>query len=111
MVASFVGIEDFRKLDIRVGTVVEVERVRRTEKLYRMVVDLGSLGTRQTVASLVGYYTPDQLLQRKIVFLANLKPVKFSGEVSEGMILTADREDTVSLLIVEDEVPDGVRVV
>jgi len=108
---SYVSVEDFEKLDIRVGTVVKVERIPRTEKLYRMVVDLGSLGTRQTVASLVGYYTPDQLLQRKVVFLANLKPVKFGGEVSEGMILTADQEDTVSLLTVDEEVPDGVRVV
>ena len=111
MDASFVGIEDFKNLDIRVGTVVKVERIPRTEKLYRMVVDLGPLGTRQTVASLVGYYTPDQLLQRKVVFLANLKPVKFSGEMSEGMILTADQEDTVSLLTVDQKVPDGVRVV
>ena len=111
MDASFVGIEDFKKLDIRVGTVVKVERIPRTEKLYKMVVDLGPLGTKQTVASLVGYYTPEQLLQRKVVFLANLKPVKFSGEMSEGMILTVDQEDTVSLLTVDEEVPDGVRVV
>ena len=111
MVASFVSIEDFKKLDIRVGTVVKVEHVRRTEKLYKMVIDLGPLGTKLTVASLVGYYTPEQLLDRKVIFLANLKPVKFSGEVSEGMILTADQEDMVSLLTVDQEVPDGVRVV
>jgi len=109
--ASFVGIEDFEKLDIRVGTVVKVERIRRTEKLYKMVIDLGPLGTRQTVASLVGYYTPEQLVGRKVVLLANLKPVKLSGEVSEGMILTADQEDMVSLLTVDNEVPNGVRVV
>ena len=111
MGASFVGIEDFEKLDIRVGTVVKVERIRRTEKLYKMVIDLGPLGTRQTVASLVGYYTPEQLVGRKVVLLANLKPVKLSGEVSEGMILTADQEDMVSLLTVDNEVPNGVRVV
>ena len=111
MGASFVSTEDFRKLDIRVGTIVKVERIRRTEKLYKMVVDLGPFGTKQTVASLVGYYTPEQLLGRKVVFLANLKPVKFSGELSEGMILTADQENVVSLLTVDTEVPDGVRVV
>jgi methionyl-tRNA synthetase len=108
---SYVSIEDFKKLDIRVGTVVRVERIRRTEKLYKMVIDLGPLGTKQTVASLVGHYTPEQLLQRKIIFLANLKPVKFSGEISEDMILTADQEHMVSLLTVDQDVPDGVRVV
>ena len=111
MTTSFVSIEDFKKIDIRVGTIVKVERVQRTEKLYKMVVDLGPLGTKQTVASLVGYYTPEQLLERKVIFLANLKPVKFSGEVSEGMILTADQEDMVSLLTVDEEVSDGVRIV
>ena len=111
MVASYVGIEDFKKLDIRVGTVVKVERIRRTEKLYKMTIDLGPLGTKQTVASLVEYYTPEQLLGRKVVFLANLKPAKFGGEVSEGMILTADYENVVPLLTVDREVPNGVRVV
>ena len=111
MTTSFVSIEDFKKIDIRVGTIVKVERIQRTEKLYKMVVDLGPLGTKQTVASLVGYYTPEQLLQRKVIFLANLRPVKFSGEVSEGMVLTADKEDIVSLLTVDEEIPDGVRIV
>ena len=111
MTTSFVSIEDFKKIDIRVGTIVKVERIQRTEKLYKMVVDLGPLGTKQTVASLVGYYTPEQLLQRKVIFLANLRPVKFSGEVSEGMVLTADQEDIVSLLTVDEEIPDGVRIV
>jgi methionyl-tRNA synthetase len=107
---SEIAFEDFKKLDARVGTITEVERVPRTEKLYRILVDLGPIGIRQTVSSLVGYYEPDQLKGKRVVFLYNLKPTKFAGEVSQGMLLAAEQGKDLALLTIDREVPNGARV-
>lgn len=107
---SEITFEDFKKLDARVGTITLVERVPRTEKLYKILVDLGSLGVRQTVSSLVGYYEPDQLKGKRVVFLCNLKPTKFAGEVSQGMLLAAEQERRLVLLTTDQEIPNGARV-
>ena len=88
-----ITFEEFKKIDARVGTITTVERVPRTAKLYRILVDLGSLGVRQTISSLVGYYEPNELVGKRIVFLCNLKPTKFAGEVSQGMLLAGRRPE------------------
>jgi methionyl-tRNA synthetase len=105
-----VTFEEFKKIDARVGTVTQVERVPRTEKLYRILVDLGPLGIRQTLSSLVGYYEPNELVGRRIIFLYNLKPTKFSGEVSQGMLLAAEQESKLALLTTDREIPNGARI-
>ena len=106
---SEVSFEDFKKLDARVGIITQVERVPRTEKLYKILVDLGALGTRQTVSSLVGYYEPDQLKGKRVIFLCNLKPTKFGGEVSQGMLLAAEKEKCLALLTTDHEIPNGAE--
>lgn len=108
--ASDISFEDFKKIDARVGTITQVDRVPRTEKLYRILVDLGSLGVRQTVSSLVGYYEPNELVGRRIVFLCNLKSTKFAGEVSQGMLLAAELDEKVALLTTDREIPNGSRI-
>ena len=105
-----ITFEEFKKLDARVGTITQVERVPRTEKLYKILVDVGSLGLRQTVSSLVGYYEPEQLNGRRVVFLCNLKPTKFAGEVSQGMLLAAELEEKLALLTTDQEIQNGARV-
>ncbi len=105
-----ISFEEFKKIDARVGTITQVERVARTEKLYKILVDLGPLGVRQTVSSLVGYYEPDQLMGKRVVFLCNLKPSKFSGEVSQGMLLAAEEGNKLALLTTDHEVPNGSRM-
>ena len=105
-----VTFEDFKKLDARVGTVTQVERVPRTERLYRILVDLGPLGVRQTVSSLVGYYEPNELMGRRVIFLYNLKPTKFAGEVSQGMLLAAEQDNKLALLTTDREIVNGARV-
>ncbi len=107
---SEISFEEFKKIDARVGTITQVERVARTEKLYKILVDLGPLGVRQTVSSLVGYYEPDQLMGKRVVFLCNLKPSKFSGEVSHGMLLAAEEGNKLALLTTDHEVPNGSRM-
>jgi methionine--tRNA ligase beta chain len=105
-----ISFEDFKKIDARVGTVTFVERVPRTEKLYKILVDLGPLGVRQTVSSLVGYYEPEELKGKRVVFLYNLRPTKFAGEVSQGMLLAAEQDSKLALLITDREIPNGARV-
>lgn len=108
--SSDISFEDFKKIDARVGTITQVERVPRTEKLYRILVDLGSLGVRQTVSSLVGFYEPNELVGRRIVFLFNLKSTKFAGEVSQGMLLAAEHDQKIALLTTDREIPNGSRI-
>jgi methionyl-tRNA synthetase len=105
-----ITFDEFKKLDARVGTVTEVERIPRTEKLYRILVDLGALGVRQTVSSLVGYYEPEDLKGMRVIFLSNLKPTKFAGEVSQGMLLAAEEQNSLALLTTDREISNGARV-
>jgi len=109
-ITAEITFDEFKKLDARVGTVTQVERVPRTEKLYRILVDLGPLGTRQTLSSLVGYYEPNELIGRRVIFLYNLKPTKFSGEVSQGMLLAAEQDSKLALLTTDREIPNGSRI-
>jgi len=104
--------DDWKKLALRVGRVLEAERVPKTEKLYRLQVDVGLPRPIQIVTSLVPYYREDQLLGRSIVVLTNLKPTKFAGQVSEGMLLCAESEDggTCVLLGPQEPVPPGTPI-
>lgn len=108
--AKEVSIDEFKKLEIRVGVVAEVSRVPRTDKLYKVVVDFGRHGKRQTITSLVGYYSADELMSKRVAFLVNLRPAKFAGEKSEGMLLAAVEGQKLSLLTLDREVPNGARV-
>ena len=105
-----ITFEEFKKIDARIGTITHVDRVPRTEKLYRILVDLGPLGVRQTVSSLVGYYKENELLGKRIVFLCNLKPTKFAGEISQGMLLAAEEGEKLALLSTDREIPNGARI-
>ncbi|MDO8481112.1 MAG: methionine--tRNA ligase subunit beta [Nanoarchaeota archaeon] len=108
---ELISYGDFEKLEMRVGRVLSAERIPKTEKLYKLQVDLGEKKV-QIVSSLVPYYSEQELLGKSIVVLANLQPTKFGGERSEGMLLCAETEDgkTCVLLTTEKEIPVGVRV-
>jgi len=107
---SEVTFDEFKRLDMRIGTVVDVKRIPRTERLYKIIVDLGDLGRRQTISSLVGYYTPEELLSKRIVFLTNLKATKFAGELSEGMLMAAEKDDRLALLTTDKEIENGAKI-
>ncbi len=108
--AREITLDEFKRLEMRIGTVIEATRVPRTEKLFKVIVDLGNHGKKQTITSLVGYYEAENLLHKRIVFLANLKETKFAGQKSEGMLLAASEQEKLSLLTIDREVPDGSRV-
>jgi len=103
---------DFEKLEIRMGKVVEAERVPGTDKLLKLIVDLGD-ETRQLVAGIAHTYAPEEVLGRTIPVLANLEPRTIRGVESRGMILCpTDAEGNPVLLVPDPErdVPPGAPV-
>jgi len=102
---------DFSKLKMRVGRVISAERIPRTEKLLKIIVDMGQKQI-QIASSLVGYYTTEELVGKQIVVLTNLKPSKFSDVLSEGMLLCAEDEEKgiCVLLTPEKNVPEGTPI-
>ena len=109
--APQIGIEDFVKLDLRVATVLEAERIKGADKLLRLVVDLG-FETRQVLAGIAEFYDPADLVGRKVVVVANLKPRKLRGLESNGMIVAASvgPEGTPALVGFHEEVVNGSRL-
>ncbi len=107
---ELVSIEEFSKMDIRIGKVLRAERVQGTVRLIKLEVDLGE-GRRQIIAGIGEEYEPEDLTGIEIVVLANLKPKKIKGLLSEGMLLAAALEGKKPVLIVpEKEVPPGTPV-
>jgi methionine--tRNA ligase beta chain len=112
-----VTLEDFEKLDLRVGVVKAAEEIKGSEKLLKLLVDIGEVtrgtapgdGERQLVAGIKKWYSPEQLVGKRIVVLANLKPAKLFGVLSQGMLLAAQDEQGVALLIAEGEPGERVR--
>jgi methionyl-tRNA synthetase len=106
-----VDFDDFAKLDLRVGTVVTAEKVKKKDKLLSLQVDVGESEPRRLVAGIAGSYQPDALIGRRVVVLCNLKPRKFGkGLVSQGMLLAVSSADGVGLLAVEGEPEVGSSV-
>jgi methionyl-tRNA synthetase len=106
-----ISIEDFAKVDMRVGVVLSAEQVRGADKLLHMHVDIGEAKPRSIVAGIASAYKPEQLIGRKVVIVANLQPRKLRGLVSDGMIVAASAESGKPVLagFLED-VPVGARL-
>ncbi|MEA1964824.1 MAG: tRNA-binding protein [Candidatus Aerophobetes bacterium] len=107
-----ISFNEWKKLNMKVGKILEVERIPGTEKLYKLQVDIGGEKPVQIVTSLVPYYPEEELKNKKIVVLVNLKPAKFAGEISEGMLLCAEKEDESEcvLLTVEKDIDVGTQI-
>ncbi len=104
-----IGIEEFGKVHLKVGRVLGAERIPKSDKLIRLVVDTGE--ERQVVAGIGKWYAPEDLVGKKIVVVTNLKPTKLMGVESQGMLLAAsDGEGRLSILTPEREVTEGARV-
>ena len=104
-----ISYEEFKKLEMKVGKIAEVEDVKRAERLYKMKVDIGGK-TIQIISSLKEHYTREELLGKTIIVLANLAPTKFSGEVSEGMLLAAEIGDKCVLLTTDRTIEPGAPI-
>lgn len=90
---NFITIDDFLKVELRVGEIKVAERIPNADKLLRFEIDLGEETPRQILAGLAEYYEPEKLIGRKVVVVANLKPRKMRGLESQGMICAASLED------------------
>ena len=106
-----ISIDDFLKIDLRVGEVIAAEKIEKSKKLMKMTVKIGE-EVRTIVGGIAATYTAEQLVGRKFVFVANLAPAKLMGIESNGMILAATLPETgePSLLMVDPVVPSGAKV-
>ncbi len=108
--APKVSIDEFKKMDLRVGTIIEVERVPGSKNLYKLKIDLGELGIRQSVAGIAPWYKEDELLNKQVAVIANLQPAKIFGVESEVMILAAEDEEGVSILQPDKKKRNGSKI-
>ena len=103
---EIIDINEFAKLDLRIGKIKNAERVEGSKKLIKLEVDVGD-ETRQLVAGIAEEYNPESLIGKLVPVLANLKPVKLMGVESQGMILAVDVNGKPILLHPDREVPAG----
>ena len=109
-IAEDIAFEDFLKLDIRVGTVLECEKVPKADKLLRFRIDDG-LGGRTIVSGIAKHYAPEELVGKQVCFIANVPPRKLKGIESEGMILSAeDADGSLRVIMPAAEVAPGSQV-
>ena len=107
-----ITIDDFVKIDLRVAKILVAERIPKADKLLRLEVDLG-YETRQILSGIAEYYTPEELIGRRIVVIANLAPRKMRGLESHGMLLAASAEGGKPILATfpeAEELPLGSRL-
>ena len=106
---SLIPIDLFAKIDLRVATVLHVEPHPNADRLLKLQIDLGS-ERRQLVAGLASHYRPEDLIGKQIIVVANLKPAKLRGELSQGMLLAASDADGVAILRPERPMAPGSQV-
>ena len=108
---GLISLEQFQQVDLRVAKIVTAENIPKADKLLKIEVEIGENDLRQIVAGIAEYYKPDDLVGRQVLFVANLKPVKLRGVLSQGMLLAATSEDgLLSLTTVDTDMPPGSRV-
>ncbi len=109
---GFIGIEDFVKVELRVGEILEAERVEGADKLLKFSVDLGEDKPRQILAGIAQYYEPEKVVGMKVVIVSNLKPRKLFGLESQGMVCAASvgKEGRPVLATFNEDVPNGTRL-
>lgn len=107
-----INFQDWQKIELRVGKIIKVEKIPNRDKLYKLQVDVGEENLRQIVTGLVPYYKEEELINKYIIVLTNLKPAKFAGEISQGMLLAAEKEDGSKcvLLTVERGIEPGTII-
>ncbi len=105
-----IGIDDFSKVSLKIAQIKTCEKVEKSDKLLKLMLNDGE-GLRQVVSGIAKWYTPEDLVGKKIILVANLKPAKLRGVESNGMILAADVEDgAAKVLFVDDSIPAGSKI-
>ena len=104
-----ITIDEFMKVDLRTGKILEAEKVKKSKKLIQLKVDIGT-ETRQILAGIAESYEPEKLIGRTVVIVANLKPAKLMGIESQGMVLAASNDGTILLAGFDQEPGQGIQV-
>ena len=109
--SSQINIDDFARVELRIAEVLACEAVPKTDKLLHLRLSLGDLGERTVVSGIAGSYAPEDLPGRRVILVANLKPAKLRGILSEGMILAAeDAEGNLALVQPDQDMAPGSLV-
>jgi methionyl-tRNA synthetase len=104
-----ITIDEFMNVDLRVATVTACEAIPKADKLLKLQVDLG-YEQRQVVSGIAKSYKPEELVGKKVIVVANLKPVKLRGELSQGMILAGEKDGYLTLATVDEKLENGAKV-
>lgn len=104
-----ISIEEFAKIDLRIVKVLKAEKVEKTDKLLKLEVELAG-EVRTIVSGIAKHYAPEDLINKHVVLVANLKPAKLRGIVSHGMILAASHGEILEVLTIDKDIPGGARV-
>ncbi len=109
---SYITIDDFAKVELRVGQILTAERIPKADKLLRFTIDLGEAEPRQILAGIAQYYEPEKLIGRKVIVVSNLAPRKMRGLESQGMILAASigEEGRPVLAGFLEDAPNGTKL-
>ncbi|NLK22053.1 MAG: methionine--tRNA ligase [Epulopiscium sp.] len=108
--AEYISIDDFAKMDLRIGEVLSCEKVEKADKLLKSQIKIGK-ETRQIVSGIAKHYTPEEMVGKKVIVVCNLPPVKLRGILSEGMILAASDEDgNLVLASTDKDIESGAKV-
>ena len=106
---SRISLDEFAKVDLRVGEVIAAERVEKSKKLLKLTVKVGD-ETRTLVAGIAEHYEPQVLVGKKVVIVANLEPATLMGIRSEGMVLAAVEGSALALVTLDKDIPPGAKV-
>jgi methionyl-tRNA synthetase len=111
MKKPIINYDDFAKLDIIVGQIVDAQDIEASQKLLKLNVDLGSeYSTVEILAGIKGYYKPKSLIGKKYLFLANLEPRKMMGLMSNGMLLAINQSERPILIKISGKIPPGTII-
>src|SRR5262249_40590614 len=108
--AAPISLEDFGRIELRTGKILSAAPVPKAKKLLHLSVDLRQAQPRSIVAGIAEAYTPDQLVGKQVIVVANLAPATIRGIRSEGMLLAAGEEAIAGLSAIDHDVPPGTRV-
>ncbi|EIA4832333.1 methionine--tRNA ligase [Staphylococcus pseudintermedius] len=104
-----IDIKDFDKVEIKAATIIDAEKVKKSNKLLKIQVDLG-YEKRQIISGIAQFYAPEDIIGKKVAVVTNLKPAKLMGQKSEGMILSAEKDDVLTLISLPNAVQNGAAI-
>lgn len=108
-IKSVINFEEFEKIDLRAGKILEAERVEGSDKLLKLQIDLGE-EKRQILAGIGKTYTPEELINKTVIVIINLEPRMLMGLESQGMVLAVKDNNNLSVLVPEKEIVPGSKI-